>query len=61
MTTAQAISTASVLIWLGMVLAISFLEAPLKFRAPGVDLKTGLGSGIVLTPTAGREESWTRT
>lgn len=30
---------------LGMVLAISFLEAPLKFRAPGVTLKIGLGIG----------------
>jgi hypothetical protein len=28
-----------------MVLAISFLEAPLKFRAPGVDLRIGLGIG----------------
>lgn len=32
-------------LWLGMVLAISFLEAPLKFRAPGVDLRTGLAIG----------------
>jgi hypothetical protein len=31
--------------WLGMVLAISFLEAPLKFRAPGVTLRVGLGIG----------------
>lgn len=31
--------------WLGMVLAISFLEAPLKFRAPGVTLAVGLGIG----------------
>ncbi|WP_218621425.1 hypothetical protein [Mycolicibacterium hippocampi] len=28
-----------------MVLAISFLEAPLKFRAPGVTLQMGLGIG----------------
>src|SRR5882757_7324843 len=28
-----------------MVLAISFVEAPLKFRAPGVTLKIGLGIG----------------
>ncbi|MFW0150020.1 hypothetical protein ACNUDN_09340 [Mycobacterium sp. smrl_JER01] len=28
-----------------MVLAISFLEAPLKFRAPGVTLQVGLGIG----------------
>ena len=32
-------------LWLGMVLAISFLEAPLKFRAPGVTLQLGLGIG----------------
>jgi len=32
-------------IWLGMVLAISFLETPLKFRAPGVTLPIGLGIG----------------
>ncbi|MGQ4598326.1 hypothetical protein [Nocardia sp. R6R-6] len=32
-------------LWLGMVLAISFLEAPLKFRAPGVTLALGLGIG----------------
>ncbi|MTD56804.1 hypothetical protein [Amycolatopsis pithecellobii] len=28
-----------------MVLAISFLEAPLKFRAPGVTIPIGLGIG----------------
>ncbi|MBX7432401.1 hypothetical protein JDV09_09835 [Mycobacterium sp. Y57] len=28
-----------------MVLAISFVEAPLKFRAPGVTLQIGLGIG----------------
>jgi hypothetical protein len=31
--------------WLGMVLALSFLEAPLKFRAPGITLPLGLGIG----------------
>jgi hypothetical protein len=45
MSTAQASSTAIVFVWLGMVLAVSFLEAPLKFRAPGVDLAIGLGIG----------------
>ena len=34
-----------VFVWLGMVLAISFLEAPLKFRAPNVTLQIGLGIG----------------
>lgn len=33
------------MVWLGMVLAISFLEAPLKFRAPGITLALGLGIG----------------
>lgn len=33
------------MLWLGMVLAISFLEAPLKFRAPGVTTEVGLGIG----------------
>ncbi len=31
--------------WLGLVLGISFLEAPLKFRAPDVTLRIGLGIG----------------
>jgi hypothetical protein len=38
-------AAALVFVWLGMVLAISFLEAPLKFRAPGVTLPIGLGIG----------------
>lgn len=33
------------MLWLGMVLAISFLEAPLKFRAPGITVPIGLGIG----------------
>lgn len=45
MTAALAVATAVTFIWLGMVLAISFLEAPLKFRAPGVTLPIGLGIG----------------
>ncbi|MFT4199304.1 hypothetical protein [Gordonia sp. (in: high G+C Gram-positive bacteria)] len=36
---------AAVLVWLGMVIAISFIEAPLKFTAPGVTLAIGLGIG----------------
>ncbi|MFV0389991.1 MAG: hypothetical protein ACK5NT_14710 [Pyrinomonadaceae bacterium] len=35
-------------IWLGAVLAISFMEAPLKFTAPGIDLKLGLGIGAIV-------------
>ncbi len=39
------LTVAAVLVWLGMVLAISFIEAPLKFTAPGVTLAIGLGIG----------------
>jgi hypothetical protein len=39
------VAVAMVFVWLGMVVAISFLEAPLKFRAPGVTLQVGLGIG----------------
>jgi hypothetical protein len=42
---AVAAAVAALFVWLGMVLAISFLEAPLKFRAPGVTLQIGLGLG----------------
>ena len=45
MTGAAAVGVAATFVWLGMVLAISFLEAPLKFRAPGVTLPVGLGIG----------------
>ncbi|MFE7168705.1 hypothetical protein [Streptomyces sp. NPDC057616] len=40
-----AAAVAMTFVWLGMVLAISFLEAPLKFRAPGVTIPLGLGIG----------------
>jgi hypothetical protein len=43
--TGTRLAVAAVFVWLGMVLAISFVEAPLKFRAPGVTLKVGLGIG----------------
>jgi hypothetical protein len=45
MSTADSVAVALVFVWLGMVLAISFLEAPLKFRAPDVTLRIGLGIG----------------
>jgi hypothetical protein len=45
MSTGPAIAVAVTFVWLGMVLAISFLEAPLKFRAPHVTLPIGLGIG----------------
>ncbi len=36
---------ASVFMWVGCIVAISFMEAWLKFRAPGVTLPIGLGIG----------------
>ena len=51
-----AVATAAVFIWLGMVLAISFLEAPLKFRAPGVDIPIGLGIGRIVFRAFNRVE-----
>lgn len=51
-----AVATAAVFIWLGMVLAISFLEAPLKFRAPGVDIPIGLGIGRIVFRALNRVE-----
>ncbi|MEU8972386.1 hypothetical protein AB0D11_24470 [Streptomyces monashensis] len=44
-TTSAVLAGALTFLWLGMVLAISFLEAPLKFRAPGVTVPIGLGIG----------------
>ena len=32
-------------LWCGMILAIGFLEAPLKFKAPGITRELGLGIG----------------
>ena len=45
MNPAFGVAAAAAFVWLGMVLAISFIEAPLKFRAPGVTLAIGLGIG----------------
>lgn len=42
---APPLGAALAFVWLGMVLAISVLETPLKFRAPGITLALGLGIG----------------
>ncbi|GCE45912.1 hypothetical protein EI42_02668 [Thermosporothrix hazakensis] len=36
------------LLWAGLVFGISFLEAPLKFRAPGITRTLGLGIGRIV-------------
>jgi hypothetical protein len=38
-------------LWMGMVLAISFMEAPLKFQAPGITVELGLGIGRIIFST----------
>lgn len=38
----------SVFLWVGFVCAISFMEAWLKFRAPGITLPLGLGIGRIV-------------
>jgi len=43
-------------IWVGLVLGISFLEAPLKFRAPGVTIPLGLGIGRLVFRVLNRVE-----
>ena len=45
---ASRIAVAAAFLWLGMVLAISFIEAPLKFRAPGLQLPVGLAIGRIV-------------
>lgn len=39
---------AATFIWIGFVCAISFMEAWLKFRAPGITLPLGLGIGRIV-------------
>lgn len=39
------IAAISTFLWLGFVCAISFMEAWLKFQAPGISLPLGLGIG----------------
>ncbi|GAA5162444.1 hypothetical protein GCM10023321_48050 [Pseudonocardia eucalypti] len=56
MNAASALTAASSLVWLGMVLGISFLEAPLKFRAPGITLPLGLGIGRLVFRALNRVE-----
>lgn len=48
MNPALAIQIAVAFLWLGLVLGISFLEAPIKFRAPGVTVELGVGIGRIV-------------
>ncbi|WP_163510428.1 hypothetical protein [Fodinicola acaciae] len=44
----MAVVAAVCFVWFGLVVGISFVEAPLKFRAPGVTTAIGLGIGRVV-------------
>lgn len=48
MSAAHAVAVAAVFVWVGMIVAISFIEAPLKFRAPGITVRLGLGIGRIV-------------
>jgi hypothetical protein len=51
------VSVAAVFTWLGLVAGISLIEAPLKFRAPGITLALGLGIGRLVFAALGRAEA----
>ncbi len=44
-TVQQPVAAARLFIWIGFVCSISFMEAWLKFRAPGVTIPIGVGIG----------------
>jgi hypothetical protein len=48
MTWVEVVQVAVPFLWCGAVAGISFLETPLKFRAPGVTLPLGLGIGALV-------------
>lgn len=43
-------------VWAGMIIGISFLEAPLKFQAPQITLALGLGIGKLVFGALNRTE-----
>ena len=47
-TITKAFTIAIPFVWLGMVAAISFIETPLKFTAPGVTIEIGVGIGRIV-------------
>lgn len=50
------IQTGTAFFWAGLVLGLSFIETPLKFRAPGVTREIGLGIGQLVFGTLNRIE-----
>jgi hypothetical protein len=52
----ELVTLAMPLVWLGLVVGLSFIEAPLKFRAPGITIPLGLGIGRLVFRALGRIE-----
>jgi hypothetical protein len=52
----QLLAIALPFTWLGLVLGISVLETPLKFKAPGITLALGLGIGRLVFRALNRVE-----
>lgn len=52
----ETLATGLPFLWAGLVLGLSFVETPLKFRAPGVTLELGLGIGRLVFHTLNRIE-----
>lgn len=53
----KGIIVALTFIWVGLILGISFIEAPLKFQATGITLKLGLGIGELVFTALNRVET----
>lgn len=47
-TVKHPVAVICIFLWIGFVCAISFMEAWLKFRAPGITLPLGLGIGRIV-------------
>jgi hypothetical protein len=52
----EVLAIALPFLWLGLLLGISVLETPLKFRAPGMTLALGLGIGRLVFRALNRAE-----
>lgn len=53
---AKALMIAFIFIWCGLIIGISFMEAPLKFQAPNITLPLGLGIGRLVFSTLNKIE-----
>lgn len=55
-TVKDPLAFAVIYLWIGFICAISFMEAWLKFKAPGVNLPIGLGIGRLVFGTLNKVE-----